>query len=81
LEVILKLANPLHILDDDLVAVAELNYSDAEKILSSLLDIAKGMLVSEAVICRVFKRSRADNQIFNLLIQSSGSIGVTAKMP
>jgi ankyrin repeat protein len=80
LEVILKLANPLHVLDDDLVVAAELNYRDAEKILASLLDIAKGMLVSEAVICRVFKRSRADNQIFKLLMQRSGGIGVTAKM-
>ena len=78
LDVILKLANPLHILDDDLVAAAELNYGD--ETLTSLLDIDKGMVVSEAVICRVFNRSRVGNQIIKLLMQRRGGVGVTAKM-
>ncbi len=80
LDVILKLANPLHILDDDLVAAAELDNGDVENTLTSLLDIAKDMVVSEAFICRVLNRSRVDNEIIKLLMQRSGGIGVTAKM-
>jgi len=80
LEVILKLANPLHVPDDDLVAAAGLKYGDAEKWLASLLDIAKDMIVSEAVICHVLKRSLFHNQNIKVLMQRSCGIGVTAKM-
>ncbi|MCJ1463344.1 hypothetical protein MMC07_001951 [Pseudocyphellaria aurata] len=80
LEIILKLASPLHVLDDDLVAAAKL--FDARKILTLLLDIAKSMVVSEAVICQVVKlsRCRLKTKIVELLMQRSGGIGVTAKM-
>lgn len=76
----MKLANPLHILDDHLVAAVELKYGDAVNKVASILDRAKGMVVSEAVICHIIKCSRVDSQIIRLLIQRSGGIGVTAKM-
>ncbi|KAF2808296.1 uncharacterized protein BDZ99DRAFT_419279 [Mytilinidion resinicola] len=38
------------------------------------------MVVSEAVICHVLKRSYAGNEIIKRLMQRSGGIGVTAKM-
>lgn len=80
LGVILKLANPLHILDDDLVAAAELKYGDTRNTFALVLDIAKGMVVSETVICHILNRAHVDNQIIMLLMQRSGGIGVTAKM-
>lgn len=80
LNVILKLANPLHILDDDLVAAAELKYGDASNTLASVLDIVKDMVVSEAVLCHVFNDFFVDNQLIKLLMQRSGGIGVTVKM-
>lgn len=80
LDVILKRVSPLHILDDDFTAAVELNYEDAKNKLASVLDIAKGMIVSEAAICQVLKSSFVDNQIIELFMQRSGRIGVTAKM-
>lgn len=80
MDVILKLAKPLHILDDDLVAAAELRYGDAKNKVASFLDIAKGMVVSEAVICHFLKHSSVNDQIIKLLMQRNGDIGVTAKM-
>ena len=80
LEVILKLANPLHILDNDLMAATKLEYGDAKNTLISLLDIAKGITVSEELICHVLNRSHVDNRKIKLLMQRSGDIGVTAKM-
>lgn len=80
LDVMLKFANSLHILDDDFVAAAELKYGDAKNKRALFLDIAKDMVVSEAVICQVLNRSVVDNEIIDLLMQRSGGIGVTAKM-
>lgn len=80
LEIILKLANPLYVLNDDLVKAAELDYGDAEKTLALLLDFAKHMIVSEAAICHVLKRPQIHNQIIQLLMQRNGGIGVTANM-
>ena len=80
LNVILKLANPLHILDNDLVTTAELNYEEAKNSLTLLLNIVKSMIVSEAFICHVFNRSLVDNQIIKLLMQRSNDIEVTIKM-
>ena len=80
LDVILKLARPLHVLDDDLLTAAELYYRDAEDTLTLLFDIDKDVIVPEAVLCNVLKRPNVDNQIIQLLMQRSGGIGVTAKM-
>ena len=80
LDVILKLANPLHVLDDDFVAAAELKYGDARNKCALFLNIVKGIVVSEALICQVLNRSVADSQIIELFMQKSGGIGVTAEM-
>ncbi|KAL8790515.1 MAG: hypothetical protein Q9195_006346 [Heterodermia aff. obscurata] len=80
LEIILKLANPLHIRDEDLVKAAELGYGDAEETIALLLDFAKDMIVSEAVICHILESRYAEEQIIQLLTQRNGGIGVTAKM-
>ena len=80
LDVILRLATPLHILDEDLVAAAELDYKDVKNTLTSLLNSAKGMIVSEATIYHVLNCSHVDSQIIELLMQRSGDIGMTAKM-
>ena len=80
LEIILELANPLRVLDEDLITAAKLDNRDAEKTLALLLNVAKDMVVSEAVICNALNRTYVDNQIIQLLMSRNGGIGVTAKM-
>ena len=82
LEVILELANPLRVLNDDMLIALKLGYKDAEKTATLLLDVDKDLIVSEATICHVLKQQypTVHNQIIQLLVQRNGGIGVTAEM-
>ena len=81
LEIILKLANPIHVIDDDLVKCAEvLGHSDGGGMLALLLDISKDMIVSEAVICKILKARYVTPSMIQILMQRNGGIGVTAEM-
>ena len=80
LEIILKLANPIRVVNDDLVKAAQLGYRDAEKTIALLLDVAKDLTVSEAAMCHVLESPEVNNQVIHLLMQRKGGIGVTANM-
>ncbi|KAL8820287.1 MAG: hypothetical protein Q9191_007547 [Dirinaria sp. TL-2023a] len=80
LDIMMNLANPLHVLNEDLVRAAELNDKDAENTLAFLLDIDQDMIVPETVMCNVLKCSHVGNGIIQLLMQRNGGIGVTAAM-
>ena len=80
LEIILKLADPIHVVNGDLVIAAELGDGDAEKTVALLLDLDRDVIVSEAVICQALELPNVNGLTLQFFMQRNGGIGVTAKM-
>ncbi|KAL6713705.1 hypothetical protein ACLMJK_009170 [Lecanora helva] len=79
LEVMLKLAKPLYVLNSDLVKAIQLP-KDTESTLCLLLDSAKDLIVSEDTICHLLDWPIFQIQILHLLMRRNGGIGASAQL-